>query len=400
MSSHTPMQLFISTKAQHGAAAMQPAAGLTPPVTPTIESDHSSVRGFTASRAVTSTPSGGHAVAASSPLLFCDQLEYQLDHLGRPKEFGRGLWSIVRMAFISPRADTIVRPFTPPSSPTPASRVVAVKSPARRDGHAVLQAEALTLTRIYSVPGSERHIIHFHGYIADSNSIVMSAVPLSLSKYIEEKAHLAEKNKTTRNMFEPVQGMAQWQDLAKKLITSLSWLHSHAMIIHGDIKPHNILLKPRMSIDDDANSTEFAYEPLFADFSSAHPITSSETAPGGAQTALTPPFTAPEILSALLASPDTPPTPGSDVFSLAVTLLAAATGDLLLYPRQRCLLMSKNGHQVIEFVQSGQNGTRVPKNGDVEKILRPAVLKNPDERINPDVWLNNFFPESNSLFQT
>ncbi|KAL3463053.1 kinase-like domain-containing protein [Aspergillus heterothallicus] len=390
MSSHTPMQLSISTKAQHGAATMQPAAGLTPPVTPTIENDHISVSGSTASRAVTSTPSG-HAVAISSPLLFCDQLEYQRDHQGRVKEFGRGAWSVVHMAFSSPRADTIVRPFTPPSSPTPASRVVAVKSPARRDGNTVLQAEALTLTRASSIPGSGHHIVRFHGFIADSNSIVMSAVPLSLSKYIEDKARLAEKNLTTRNMFDPVQGMAQWHDLAKKLITSLSWLHSQAMIIHGDIKPHNVLLKPRMSIDDDASSTEFAYEPLFADFSSAHPIKSSEAAPEGAQTALTPPFTAPEILSALLSSPDTPPTPASDVFSLAVTLLAAATGDLLLYPRQRCLLMSKNGHQVIEFVQSGQSGTRVPNNGNVERILRPAVVKNPDERVTPDVWLKTFF---------
>jgi serine/threonine protein kinase len=185
--------------------------------------------------------------------------------------------------------------------------------------------------------------------------------------------------------------MAQWHDLAKKLITSLSWIHSQALVIHGDIKPHNILLKPRMSIDDSANSTEFAYEPLFADFSSSHPITPSETAPAGAQTALTPPFTAPEILTSLLSSPDTPPTPASDVFSLAVTLLAAATGDLLLYPSQRRLLMSKNGHQVIEFVQSGHSGTRVPKNGHVEKILKPAVMKNPDQRIKPHLWLDQFF---------
>ncbi|KAL2815475.1 kinase-like domain-containing protein [Aspergillus granulosus] len=393
MSSHTPIQLSISTKAQHGAATMQATAGLTPPVTPTtLEGDCTPRSGSTASSVVTNPPSGDQAVAESSPLLFCDQLEYQRDDQGRPKEFGRGAWSVVRMAFSSPRADTLVRPFTPPSSPTPASRVVAVKSPARRDGHAVLQAEALTLTRAGSIAGSEHHIVRFHGYIPDSNSIVMSAVPLSLSRYIEDKARLAEKNKTTRNMFDPVQGMAQWHDLAKKLITSLSWLHSQAMVIHGDIKPHNILLKPRMSINNDTNSTEFAYEPLFADFSSAHPITSSEAASdGGAQTALTPPFTAPEMLSALLSSPDAPPTPASDVFSLAVTLLAAATGDLLLYPSQRCLLMSKNGHQVIEFVQSGQSGTRVPKNGDVEKILKPAVVKNPDERIKSDVWLDRFF---------
>ncbi|KAL2835074.1 kinase-like domain-containing protein [Aspergillus cavernicola] len=392
MSAHTPMQLSISTKAQDGVAAMPLAQGPTPPMTPTIEDGTASTTSATLpSPNSSSSLSSVVAVAASSPPQFSNELEYQLDPKGRPIEFGRGAWSVVYKAFSSTRAEHPTRPITPPSSPTPASRLVAVKSPARRDARAVLHTEALILTRARSVLGSEHHVVRFHGFIAESSSIVMAAVPLSLSTYIEDQARLAQKNKTTQNMFTPVLGMAQWHDLAKKLVASLLWLHSNALIMHGDIKPHNILLQPQMSIDDDTDSAGFPYEPLFADFSSAYPITTSEESTNTALTALTPPFTAPELLCvSSLSSPDVAPTPASDVFSLAVTLLAAATGDLLLYPGynniQR-LMMARDGHRVIDFIRSGDNCTRVPRNGLVEKIVKPAIAKDPAERISSGDWL-------------
>jgi serine/threonine protein kinase len=222
----------------------------------------------------------------------------------------------------------------------------------------------------------------------------MSAVPLSLSTYIEEKADLAQKHKSTRTMFDPVQGMAQWQDLAKKLVTSLSWLHNNCQILHGDIKPHNILLRSRPA-KNDPEVDGFPVEPLFADFSSAHNITgsslSAEKGTGTSLTALTPPFAAPELLSiSSLTSPGTSPTPASDVFSLAVTLLAASTGDLLLYPgasNMQRLAMAREGHRVIDFARSGPNGSRVPRNGSVEQVIKPAVVKDPSERILPEQWV-------------
>ncbi|KKK20170.1 hypothetical protein ARAM_007284 [Aspergillus rambellii] len=410
--SHLPMQLSISTsttKTQLDAAAQTPLAGaqgLTPPVTPTIEDGNSletatPLPSSTGSSAILSPVEpdptdaclGAQTVAVSSPPQFAQELEYQLDPRGRPVEFGRGAWSVVHKALSSTPADESHSPTTPPSSSAPVGRVVAVKSPARRDAHAVLHAEALALTRASLVPGSEHHLVPFHGYIADSHSIVMSAVPLSLSSYIEDKARIAQQNKSTKTMFDPVQGMAQWHDLAKKLVTGLSWLHSGPQLVHGDIKPHNLLLQPRPSVGDDPDSAEFPYEPLFADFSSSHPITppASEKATATSLTALTPPFAAPELLCvSSLSSPDVAPTPASDVFSLAVTLLAAATGDLLLYPgtsSMQRLAMAREGHRVIEFTRSGPNGSRVPRNGTVEKILKPATSKDPIERILPGEWV-------------
>ena len=81
----------------------------------------------------------------------------------------------------------------------------------------------------------------------------------------------------------------------------------------------------------------------------------------------------------------------SDIFSLAVTLLTAVTGDLLVYPgtsgMQR-LAMSRDGHRVLEYVRSGIHGSRLPKKGTVERVLSPAVLKKPESRIKPDDWLH------------
>lgn len=376
-------------------------AGLTPPVTPTIADDCHSCGTRTAgsSRSSSFISQDGEkpqdlyqdGIHLSSPLQYTDELEFQHDPKGRPIEFGRGVWSVVYKASSSPSSKSPL--MTPPSSPAGGGRVVAVKYPVRRDAHAVLDAEALALTRLSQVQGSQRHIIPFHGYIPESHSIVMSAVPLSLSTYIEEKADLAQKHKTTRTMFDPVEGMAQWQDLVKKLVTGLRWLHTECLIVHGDIKPHNILLKSR-PVENDTNSNGVPFDPLFADFSSAHNISgsslSAEKETGTSLTALTPPFAAPELLSvSSLTSPGTGPTPASDVFSLAVTLLAAATGDLLLYPgtsNMQRLAMAREGHRVIDFARSGPNGSRVPRNGSVERVLKPAVVKDPSQRIQPNEW--------------
>ncbi|GAB1198978.1 hypothetical protein APSETT444_008308 [Aspergillus pseudonomiae] len=383
MAAHIPIRLSIRTENQDDKASpvtpLTVAPGLTPPVTPTKGDDNysSGTRTVGSSRSSSFASEGEKPtdlfaadVRPSSPLQYSDELEFQYDPKGRPVEFGRGVWSVVYKASSRPSSKSPL--MTPPSSPASGGRVVAVKSPVRRDAHAVLDAEALALTRIS----------------------LMSAVPLSLSSYIEEKADLAQKHKSTRTMFDPVQGMPQWQELAKKLITSLHWLHTQCQIVHGDIKPHNILLRSRPT-GNDIESDEFPFEPLFADFSSAHNITgsslSAEKETGTSLTALTPPFAAPELLSvSSLRSPGTSPTPASDVFSLAVTLLAAATGDLLLYPgasNMQRLAMAREGHRVIDFAQSGANGSRVPRNGPVEQVIKPAVSKDPSQRIQPNEWV-------------
>lgn len=367
---NSPMQLSLQT-----AGPSTPT--LTPPVTPIAKEKHSSP--------FQSTEQASKQIVGTS--YFSDDLEICRDSNDRSIEFGRGVWSIVYKARSAPPQNALG---TPPSSPVTTAQVLAVKAPMRRDARPVLQAEAATLTRLTHVPGHERHLVPYHGFHTELSALVLSAIPLSLSTYTEDQAELARKRQpATRTMFEPVQGPAAFKDLARKLISGLNWLHDTAGVVHGDIKPQNILLR---AIDDDREDA-FPYEPLFIDFSATVEIPQSADAPldttRASMSSFTPPFTAPEMLASLVCN-EMAPTPASDVFSLAATLLAVATGDLLLYSNMNHRLrleMARAGHQIIDFTRSGMSGCRVPKNGFVERIVQPAVVKDPGMRICTADWV-------------
>jgi len=343
----------------------------TPPVTP-------------------STPSKRDPDSLNGILYYTDSLDYH-HHPDSfcPIQFGHGVWSAVYKASslpASPTSDTLI---TPPASPAAKNRIVAVKTPIRKDAHPVLESEARVLTRLSLSPGAERYVVPFLGYIPRSHALIMGAVPLALSSYITEEAGKAQERRSTSNMLEPVPGKQRWIGLARKLISGLEWMHNTAGVVHGDIKPHNILLRRVPALSDDGEG--FVYEPLYADFSSAHDTSSATSSPAPGS-ALTPPFAAPELLSpAALKSPTgAPPTTSSDIFSLAVTLLAAATGDLLLYPgtsHMQRLAMAREGHRVVEFARSSGNGMRVPRGGVVESIVKVAVCKEPGERVQAGEWV-------------
>ena len=388
------MQLSLQTshKQAAGGASLQSPSGLnlTPPVTPIGKSaEHSIPSPLSATTNPADTSLLKRTICTS--LRFPDDIEVCTDANGRRIEFGRGAWSIVYKARATPSA-TLPTLNTPPSSPTATSQVYAVKAPLRRDARAVLQSEALTLTRLSMTVGSEAYVVPFHGYHADTEALVMTAVPLALSTYIEDQADIVRKRgRSTATMFDPIQGPDAWRDLARKLISGLNWLHKTAGIIHGDIKPHNLLLRPILT-GEESDESVFPYEPLFADFSSALDLPSeNDEKSHTSMSAFTPPFTAPELLSlASLQSGDVNPTPASDVFSLAATLVAAATGDLLLYPgssNMQRLAMARDGHRILEFTRCGDNGCRVPRNGFVEKLMLPAVCKDPSKRIDTSEWV-------------
>lgn len=398
--SNVPLRLSVTTAHDDKSISLQtPTSGstLTPPVTPIAKELSDAERSIPSPLEEKALEQTTVQVKRNinTPLCFTNEVEICRDGEDRPVEFGRGAWSIVYKSRSTLNATTTPL-HTPPSSPVTISRVVAVKAPLRRDARKVLQAEALTLTRLNLTPGFEQHVVPFHGFIPDSDALVMSAVPLALSTYIEDQADLRKKQLSTATMFDPVQGPESWRDMARKLITSLAWLHDTAGIIHGDIKPHNVLLRLITTDEPGIEAGAFPYEPLLADFSSAFniPTDATLTTPDTNQasmSAFTPPFTAPELLSlASLKSGDVAPTPSSDVFSLAATLLAAATGDLLLYPgsnNMQRLAMAREGHRILEFARAGSNGCRVPRNGFVEKLVQPAVSKDPAQRILTRDWV-------------
>ncbi|EEP82775.1 predicted protein [Uncinocarpus reesii 1704] len=316
-----------------------------------------------------------------NPLEFGWDLEVQRNLRGDPVEFGRGAWSIVYSAVcqepepVSPASNVSTNLNSQPD------RVFAVKTPLRKDAYRILKAEALLLTRLSTIPGHESHLVPFLGYVSPSHSLVMEALPLTLASYITSRAAIARDNFSTKTMFDPIVGMSKWLSLSCHLVKGLAWLHDAAEIVHGDVKPQNILLREQDSKREDT----FPFDLLYVDFTSSDDLSSSAACPkdhGLALSALTPPFAAPELLTiSALKSSTLAPSKASDVFSLAVTLLTAVTGDLQLYPgagSMQCLAMSRDGHRVLDFVRSGVNCSRVPRKGTVERILSPAIVKDPN----------------------
>ncbi|KAI1934624.1 hypothetical protein LOZ66_005784 [Ophidiomyces ophidiicola] len=362
--------LVLKATAAKPAAAAQP----TPPPTPVLAEDADDADDGSTPTTATATP--------------CDwELHMQRDARGRLIEFGRGVWSAVYSA--------VARSRSPAAAP---GRIVAVKTPLRRDAHRILLVEAALLSRLSRVAGHERHLVPFDGFVAAEHALVMAAVPLTLAAYITSQATLARDRFSTHTMFDPMLGMERWLAAAGRLVEGLAWLHDTALVVHGDVKPQNILLRVREHDD------VFPYDPLYVDFTSADDLSSPSAGRQNhalALSALTPPFAAPELLTiAALTSDTLAPSKAADIFSLAVTLLTAATGDLHLYPgagSMQCLVMSREGHRVIDFVRSGVNGSRVPRNGAVERILAPAVLKDPGSRVRPGAWLDLIHAEKAAL---
>ena len=301
-----------------------------------------------------------------------------LDAAGRPIEYGRGAWSSVYKATSRPTTSGMLA--TPSTSPQVSPPIVAVKAPSGRAANSVLQHEARILSHLQRISGSTAYIVPFHGFVETSSSIVLTTIPLTLSSYLATRTVLSHSKLPYTD---PILGTPRtWLALARHLISALDWLHNTTETSHGDIKPQNILLQA--SID---TTSPFPFRPLLVDFSSAFhhgiPATSS------AFSALTREYTAPELLSsAVLQDPTTVPTPSSDVFSLGVTLLAAATGNVGIYsgPFYVKNARASQGWDVIHSMRNEEGGLRIPRGGVVESIVEPAVRKLGEGRIGARAW--------------
>jgi hypothetical protein len=316
-------------------------------------------------------------VPAFGPREFASVFTPILGSSKRPQEYGRGVWSMVYKAILS-SSPLPSPPNSPGSLSARPSQALAIKAPLHRGAEPVLYAEATLLTYLSTFPSSESHIVPFHGYQTSTSSIVLSAIPLTLITYVNKASSHARANFSTRTMFEPVLGTVAWLHLARQLISTLSWLHNTASVVHADIKPGNILLQPASS------NSPFPYSALITDFSSSFLASS---APLSSSLALTTSFAAPELLT---KNSTIAPTKSSDVYSLACTLLAAATGDILIYPTQyeiQRLAMAREG-KPLDFVRMGNQGTRVRKGGVVERVVSCAVGRDSGSRIEASEWLS------------
>ncbi len=307
------------------------------------------------------------------------------DEGGRDAIFGTGAWSIVYKASTRAKSSTFSVSLTPPLSPTMVTPVlVAVKKPAQRDAMVILRSEANILSHLRRVPDSALYVVPFFG-VLDEASIVLEAIPFSLEDHIRRCAVVAQQSFSTSNMMEPVLGSREkWFHLARRLISALAWLHDEAQVVHGDIKPGNILLSRVRG-----SGIGVTFEPVFADFSSSQRLDLDETTPN-TLSAVTREYTAPELLkSKVLRDPTSTATTASDVFSMALTLLVAATGQLLVYSGSvfQRQAMATQGWMALSHVRNGEGGTRVPRCGTVERVLERAVLKSDMGRVSAQQWI-------------
>ena len=306
------------------------------------------------------------------------------------EEFGQGAWSTVYRAIETSETSPSI-PLTPPGSPVTASgkpatnRVLAIKAPARKDAHDVLYHEARILTYLHSSRCASAYVVAFHGYDATSKSFVMDANPLNLETHAKDCLKNVRANFSTRTMFDPVCGPQEWQSLATQLIDGLDFLHSNNCI-HGDIKPSNILLRPK----DDGSSSSVAYTPLYCDFSSSRIYDDSTISkPKETQqiTALTSDYASPELLTSLQSTAAIATT-AADVYALAVSLVVVAIGTSPYAGAGMEMLklsMARQG-RVLEFARQADQGTRIMKGRMVERCLKDALAKDVGRRCTAKEW--------------
>ena len=319
--------------------------------------------------------------------------------LEKAQVLGSGLWSTVYLTELRLGVNNSVADITPPSTPqrlsfdcaTAKTKLYAVKVPARGDAQHVLAAEARILSYLAADPVSHAYIVHFHGLDEQNGALVMDAVPQTLESFAKSLEELSEHARGER--------IARiFPSITQRLVEGLAWLHSRG-IVHGDIKPSNILIRRRSSLQspniietnvDDITPQEIA--PLYCDFSASLHSSSGNTSPGtsfGGPSKVagggTWEYLAPELLA--LGSPN--PTPSSDVYALGITLLTFLIGGSPFATVSGNRFMLRNAIKMGEPLRFANDGElKNPRRLlGWEEWLRPALVKKPEVRPTAAEWL-------------
>jgi hypothetical protein len=223
-----------------------------------------------------------------------------------------GQWSKVFRASASTLASTT-------SVESETRKLYAVKVPISRSSQAILTHESRVLTHLSLIPGAKEHVIEFHGHDLQHKGPVLEFVALTMEDWIHELSLPSSRGdvRMTRVRHELL-------PMASDLVKGLQWLHERAGVIHADIKPSNILMRPLAPSSSSATTPR--YKPIYIDFTASLLLPTSTLNPR----LITPPslgggtydFLAPELLSSSPPLPDT----ATDVYALGVTLLTAVLG--------------------------------------------------------------------------
>ncbi|KAF3083773.1 hypothetical protein TWF706_001121 [Orbilia oligospora] len=336
---------------------------------------------------------------------------YELDDPKQPTKLGSGAWSNVYKGIL--HSKTTKKPL-----------LIAVKRPLNTFSIPALKREATILSHIHKRVGSSSNghnsIIPFHGFDASTTSILMTALSGdNLEQFTTRCRTSLPRDTSNFNALKlPVVGITQWLFIAERLISAFAFLKS-AGVIHGDVKPQNILTKPfdRSLLDGDNNGggkydwiseeeTMGLVEPIVADFSSSYVVDSAGSISDDEEAinAVTTIYCAPELLAAFLTPPTTPtkptsslsspsaqlksdprplPTFSSDHYGLCMTLLQCAIGS---HPYSAAKMDIQRNIWVrqgdpMAFARADERGFRCRNGGAVDRLLRGCFGKTAEGRV-------------------
>ncbi|KAK6514343.1 hypothetical protein TWF506_008739 [Arthrobotrys conoides] len=327
---------------------------------------------------------------------------YDLDNAKKPTKLGSGAWSNVYKGLLHPNNST--KPL-----------FIAVKRPLNTFSIPALKREATILSHIHKRVNNNHSIIPFHGFDTSTTSILMTALSGdNLEQFTSRcRASLPRDNSNFNALKLPVVGITQWLFIAERLISAFAFLKS-AGVIHGDVKPQNILTKAfdRRLLDGDGGrkydwiSDEEAMglvEPIVADFSSSYVVDHAGNISDEEEAinAVTTIYCAPELLAAFLTPPTTPtkPTPSSpsqtkseprplptfssDHYGLCMTLLQCAIGS---HPYSAAKMDIQRNIWVrqgdpMAFARADERGFRCRNGGAVDRLLRGCFGKTAEGRV-------------------
>jgi serine/threonine protein kinase len=255
----------------------------------------------------------------------------------------------------------------------------AIKEPSGRTAQRVLGDECRILSYLSRFPDAEKYIVPFFGQDMRTEALVLGLMDGTLEDWAQEDLNEPSEDQRTAKLAEV------FPRLASQLLNGFIWMTSKNCT-HGDIKPGNILI---------TSSSGSAPHAIFTDFSSSTLSTSPDPTKnpiGGA----TYDYLDPALMTK--ASAKTLPTPETDLWALAITLLFVVIGAS---PYTRVASSEVMKRDIIKqgnplaWMAQGENGMRnMQRMGtlaarlswDVTGWFKAALAKDASARVGFEEW--------------
>lgn len=258
-------------------------------------------------------------------------------------------------------------------------RLLAIKKPKSKRSVLDLVDEARILSDLHRLKNAEGYIVGFHGLDPDSGAIVLTKLDFTLRDYVKDVLEEeVQRCEIIRQHF-PI--------IAGKLVGCLIWIHNVGRVVHGDIKPSNILMQKvptTLPQSEKSNGVDiFPYKFVLTDFGSSRFVNDLQKSKCGN----TWEYMAPESMSSVASQ--TPPTLEADIWAMGISLLAVIIGrrpyPRLSWPAMFSIL--REGDPItFEKNSSAVVRERLDSAGRMIDMIRPALERNPEKRTNAVDW--------------